>query len=179
MVKNRDPVEFLRKKYSGKNVLVLGIGALGGGVGVAHFFVDIGAKVVATDLKSNEQLDQVLLKQLEEQGVKLELGGHSREMIDNADLVIRNPAVSRDSEFVLYALEKGIPVEMEIALFTKVCPAPIIGITGTRGKTTTCNMIYVSLQAAGHDVLLGGNIHGISTLELLYEVKEKSIVTTL
>lgn len=116
MVQNSNPVEFLCGKYSGKNVLVLGIGVLGGGVGVARFFANIGAKVVATDLKSPDQLDQSLLKQLKELGVKLELGGHSKKMIDDADLVIRNPAVPLASEFVLYAKEKSIPVEMEAVL---------------------------------------------------------------
>jgi len=175
-MQNLNPVETLREKYSGKNVLVLGIGVLGGGVGSARFFADIGAKVVATDLKSAEQLDPSLLRQLQDLGVELKLGGHSKEMIDAADLVIRNPAVPLDSEYVQYAKEQNIPVVMDAALFVTLSPAPIIGVTGTRGKTTTCNMIASILQAVGKHVLLGGNIHGTSTLDLLYEVNEKSIV---
>lgn len=171
-----NPVEVLREKYKGKSVLVLGIGVLGGGVGTARFFAKIGAKVVATDLKNSEELDPGLLKQLESIGVKLELGYHSREMIDRADLVIRNPAVPNDSEFVQYASDKNIPVEMDAVLFAKFNPAPIIGVTGTRGKTTTCNMITSILASKGYHVLLGGNIHDTSTLELLYEVSEKSMV---
>jgi UDP-N-acetylmuramoylalanine--D-glutamate ligase len=164
----------IEKKFKGKKVLVFGIGILGGGVGVCEFFVNLGAKVTATDLKTREKLGDKVVNRLENLGVELVLGGHREKDILGSDLIIRNPGVPKNSKYLRLALKNKIPVTMDAALFAKLCPLPIIGITGTRGKTTTVNILASILKEAGRNTLIGGNIPGKATLSLLWELEKQS-----
>jgi UDP-N-acetylmuramoylalanine--D-glutamate ligase len=164
------------REYRDKKVLVLGIGILGGGFGVARFFAELGAKVTATDLRNEIELDNKQLNKLRDLGVRLILGEHKDKDILNADLIIRNPGVPKKSRFLKLADDNNVPISMDAALFAKLCPLPIIGITGTRGKTTTTNMLATILKNAGHHVLVAGNIPGKSTLSLLWKLKKDSKV---
>lgn len=163
-------------KFQGKKILVLGIGNLGGGSGVAQFFAELNAKVTATDLKPAGQLDRKQLKALHERKIKLVLGKHRESDILKADLVIRNPSVPLNSTYLQLAFKNKTPVVMETALFAKLCPLPIIGITGTRGKTTTTYMLASILRAAGLHTLVGGNVKGNATLPLLRKLKQDTKV---
>ena len=167
--------ERFKKAYQGKKVLVMGLGLLGGGVGVAKIFTEIGAQVTVTDLKSEEELKPSLRK-LENLPIKFVLAKHNKKDFETQDLVVRNPAVARDSQWLKIARENGVPVAMATALFARFCGKPIIGITGTRGKTTTATLIYELLKSVGRDVLLGGNVRGVATLSLLKKLKDNSIV---
>ena len=94
-------------------------------------------------------------------------------------MVIKAAGVPLDSPYIAAAKAAGVPVFMSTALFAKQAMeegATIVGITGTRGKSTTTQMIYKVLKSAGREVLLGGNIRGVSTLTLLPQVKPADIV---
>lgn len=151
----------------------MGLGRLGGGEGVARFFSEVGAQVTVTDLKSEEELRQTI-RRLKDLPIKYILGGHRAEDFQKQELVIRNPDVSRDSQFLAIARASKIPVEMDESLFLKLCPVPVIGVTGTRGKTTTTTLIGKMLEEAGYHTLLGGNLPGIATLSLLRQVTPKT-----
>src|SRR5205807_5896699 len=84
-----------------------------------------------------------------------------------AEIVIRNPGVPRTSPYLLLAQEHGAQIEMEIAFFFLACPGRTIGITGTRGKTTTSTLIYEIVRASGVPTVLAGNVAGVETLSLL------------
>ena len=158
--------------WKGKNVLVMGLGLQGRGIGGARVFCQAGANVTVTDLKSDQQL-QPALKKLKNLPIKYALGNHREEDFRSHDMVLRNPDVPRTSQFLKVARESGIPIMMDSSLFAKYCQLPIIGITGTRGKTTTTMMIYEILKKLyPGTVYLGGNIPGKATLELLNEVQE-------
>ncbi|MFH0863648.1 MAG: UDP-N-acetylmuramoyl-L-alanine--D-glutamate ligase [Candidatus Gottesmanbacteria bacterium] len=163
--------------FKGKNVLIMGLGIQGGGVGVARFFAQKGAKVTVTDLKSEDEL-LPSISSLADFPITYILGKHRADDFKNADLIIRNPDVSFDSPYLKIARENEIPVEMDESLFLKLCPTRenVIGVTGTRGKTTVTLLIGAILQKAGYHTLLGGNLRGIATLSLLDKISSESKV---
>jgi UDP-N-acetylmuramoylalanine--D-glutamate ligase len=164
-----------QKLYKDKNVLILGLGINQGGLGATKFFAKAGSHVKVTDLKTEEDLQTSLDELKVFSNITYTLGEHKLEDIDWADIVIRNPGVRPDNKFLLYALEKGKQVEMDLGIFTKfVSLKQIIGVTGTKGKSTTASLIYEVLKD-DPGVLLAGNI-GKSVFDLLEIVDENSIV---
>ncbi len=154
--------------FLGKKVLVMGLGIQGGGVGVARFFAEKGSKVKVTDLKTEKEL-KTSIDLLNDLPITYVLGEHREEDFINADLIIRNPDVLKNSSYLAVARKHHVPVEMDESLFFKLCPyrENIIGVTGTRGKTTTTHLIGEILEASGYKTLLGGNLRGVATLSLL------------
>ncbi len=152
----------------GKRVLVMGLGRFGGGVGVTRWLCGQGAKVTVTDLARAEKLTESIA-QLDGLDVKLTLGGHDEADLDNCDLFVVNPAVGDEAEFLAAARRRGIEITTEINLFCQRCPAQIIGITGSVGKSTTTAMM-AEVLATKYTTHLGGNI-GRSLLEDLADGK--------
>lgn len=148
----------------------MGLGLHGGGAGSAKFFCLQGADVLITDLKMKEQLKESLEK-LKRFKIKYTLGGHKEADFIWADLIIRNPDVPSTSPYLEIARKNNIPIETDINLFFKLSKAFIIGVTGTKGKSTTAYLIYHLLKAKYKKIFLAGNI-GISPLELLPKIKK-------
>ena len=154
-----------------KRVLVMGLGVHGGGLGVAQWLVRQGAIVTVTDLKTAEEL-QPSLDALRGLPIKYTLGEHREQDFLNSDLVVRGPGVPRESRWLQFAQEHGIPVEMEMGLFIARLPrgaAQVIGITGTKGKTTTTLMVGAILAKANPKTVVAGNLR-ISALQLLDQI---------
>lgn len=158
----------------GKKVLVMGLGLHGGGLGVTRFLLRQGAEVTVTDLRSAEELAPSL-RALEGEPVRLVLGEHRAEDFVQADLVVRNPAVPRDSPFLQLARAHGIPIEMEMTLFFALCPGRILGVTGTKGKSTTAALLGEILRRRFPDTVVAGNIR-VSALEALWAIGPKTPV---
>lgn len=154
---------------NGRKVLVVGLGTKGGGSEAVKWLVKHGAKVTVTDLKSEEEL-KPSLKELEGLPVTYVLGQHQEEDLENTELIIRNPAVPAESEYLAQAKEKGIPVIMDTTLFFMFCPAPIAGVTGTRGKTTTTMVAGQILRRSHKDTVIGFEVQR-SPLAQLDQVK--------
>ena len=156
----------------------MGLGLLGRGLGVVKFLAECGADLLVTDLKTKEQLATSLAELSDLKNIKFVLGEHRLEDFRDRDLVIKAAGVPLDSVYVAEALANGIPVKMESSLFASLTPATLIGITGTRGKSTTTHFIYESLSKfyKKGKVFLGGNVRGLATLPLLKEVKENDLV---
>jgi UDP-N-acetylmuramoylalanine--D-glutamate ligase len=149
----------------GKRALVMGLGIHGGGLGVARFLADQGAIVTVTDLRSPEQL-QPSLDALADLPISYVLGQHRDDDFRNADLVIRNPGVPRESRYLQIARASGAAIEMEMTLFFRLCLGPILGITGTKGKTTTTLLAAAMLREQYPDTVVAGNLR-VSALEAL------------
>lgn len=158
----------------GKNVLVMGLGVHGGGLGVTRFLVSRRARVTVTDLKTAEQLETSLAR-LNGLPVRFVLGEHRVEDFLSADLVVRNPGVPRESKYLDLARQRGIPIEMEMSLFFELCPAPVVGITGTKGKTTTTLLTGAILRQDQPGTVVAGNLR-ISALEALPQIREDTPV---
>ena len=120
----------------GKRVLIMGLGLQGSGMAAARYAAQQGAFVRVTDLKSPEILAPGV-RALAGLPIEFVLGEHRNEDFLWAEMVIRNPGIPLSSPYLRLAHEHGASIELEIALFFLACPGHIIGITGTRGKTTT------------------------------------------
>lgn len=153
----------------------MGLGLLGRGLGDTLFLIRCGANVTVTDLKSAEELAPSV-EQLQGLPVTLKLGRHDEADFVHADMILRNADVPRSSRFLRIAAEKGVPVEMDESLFCKHFKGMVVGITGTRGKTTTTTLIHRILSAHHNRVFLAGNIMGRSTLPLLEDAGPDDVV---
>lgn len=160
-----------------KRVLVFGLGVHGGGLGVARWLVKQGARVTVTDLKRADEL-QASLDALRGLPIEYTLGEHRAQDFLDADLIVRNPGVPRESQWLQFARAHNIPVEMEMSLFVERLPrgaAQVIGITGTKGKTTTTLMTGAILQRANPKTIVAGNLR-VSALELLEQIEAETPV---
>ena len=161
-------------QIEGKRVLVMGLGTRQGGVGVARYLVRNGAQVTVTDLSSADAL-RASIDALADLQVTYRLGEHVQEDFDAADIIVRNPGVPVDSPWLQRARERGTAIEMEMSLFFRACSAPIIGITGTKGKTSTASICAGILSRYRPDTVLAGNM-GTSALNQLDRIGQDTPV---
>jgi UDP-N-acetylmuramoylalanine--D-glutamate ligase len=150
--------------FGGRDVALFGLGRQGGGAKVANTFLRAGAKVTVFDSLSEQEL-QESISQLES-GIQLELGTTHPDFT-SYEVVIKNPAVPFTHPAVQNALAAHIPVVGETALAVQYLRDRCVGITGTRGKTTTTTLIGELLRTAGLSVVVGGNIPQSPALSLL------------
>ncbi len=162
----------------GRRVLVMGLGLFGGGVGAVRYLYREGARVTVTDLRPAHDLSESL-GVLEGLPVRFRLGGHDEEDFRQADLIVANPAVPRSSPFLQTAEAADVPITTEVCLFVECCAAPVVGVTGSSGKTTTTSLVGAMLRRGAPHALVGGNIGG-SLLDRLDEITpDRSVVLEL
>jgi UDP-N-acetylmuramoylalanine--D-glutamate ligase len=155
----------------GKRVLVVGLARTG--VATSLFCAARGAKVTATDARTENALGEVLAG-LRAAGVHLELGGHREETVLEQDLVIPSPGVPADAPLLKAARAKGITIWSEIELADRFLNGRLIGITGSNGKTTTTSLIEHILRSAGISTILAGNI-GTPLISRVEETNDASV----
>lgn len=143
------------RSYKGKKVTVVGLAR--SGIAAARLLKTLGAQVAVTEKNSTPQLESAA-RELKKDGIEVELGKHSRAMIEGRDLLVISPGVRPDAEPCVWAHGSGIEVISEIELAASVCPAPIIAITGTNGKTTTTTLVGEIIKASGRRAHVLGNI---------------------
>lgn len=153
----------------------MGLGLLGRGVGDACFLAEHGAELIVTDLKSREELKESVARLEGFSNVTFVLGEHRLEDFRDRDFILKAAGVPLDSPYIAEAHAHHIPIKMSAAWFAELTEIPIVGVTGTRGKSTVTYMINAILEEAGVPVLLGGNVRGVSTLSLLKDVKDDHI----
>jgi UDP-N-acetylmuramoylalanine--D-glutamate ligase len=151
----------------GQRALLVGLGARTH-VALARFMAQHGAAVTITDAKPADRLatEMALLGDLP---VRYALGRHRVEDFIAADVVYVSPGVPADLPEIVAARRAGRPISSEMALFFALCAAPIVGITGSAGKTTTTSLVGAMLQAAGRRTWVGGNI-GTPLIEHVLEI---------
>jgi UDP-N-acetylmuramoylalanine--D-glutamate ligase len=138
-----------------KKILVVGLGKTG--VSLAHFLTQNGAAVTLTDHKSKPELS-AQLELLGDLPIKFDLGGHSPKTFLAQDLVILSPGVPSSLKIFDYARSQGIKITGEFEFASQFVKEPMIGVTGTNGKTTTAHLIESFLTESGKKVWLGGSI---------------------
>lgn len=149
-------IQDFKKNIKGKKVGVIGVGV--SNMPLVHLLAENGAEVTVYDKRTKEKLedDYNVLKNL---GVDMVLGENYLDKIqDGTEYVFKTPGVRVDVPALLDAKEKGAIITSEMELFFEVCPAKIIAVTGSDGKTTTTSLIYDMLKRAGYTCHLGGNI---------------------
>lgn len=162
-----------KKVFSGKKITVMGLGLLGRAVGDVKFLVKQGAELIVTDLKTVDELKPSLAKLKGFSHITYHLGGHRLEDFTNCDFILKAAGVPLDSPFIAEARKYNIPIEMSTSLAVSLLlpQVTVIGVTGTRGKSTTTQLIFDILKTAKYRVHLGGNVAGVSTLALLPKIK--------
>ena len=163
--------------FENKKVTVMGLGLLGRGVGDTKFLIENGAKVLVTDKKTEEQLKSSLELLKNFTDISYTLGEHKLEDFENRDFILKSAGVPINNEYISHAKVNNISVYMSAALVCDIIMKElpnvvIIGVTGTRGKTTVTEMIAHILKDNGSRVHLAGNIRGVANLPILDEIED-------
>lgn len=143
------------KKYiNGKKVSVIGIGI--SNRPLIKYLVDLGAVVTAYDKKTENQLGDIA-NELKSIGVSLVLGENYLDDL-SGEIIFKTPGMRYDHPSIVKCKEQGSIITSEMEVFFEICPAKIIAVTGSDGKTTTTTLIHTMLTEAGYKAHLGGNI---------------------
>lgn len=179
-----NPAErFRRSGHAGPRAETPGVVILGmarQGMAMARFFLARGFQVTVSDLRSAEQLKAACDELAQyaaahaaaglQPALRTVLGAHPLTLLDGADLLCLSGGVSLTAPIVQEAVRRGIRLSNDAQLTLLHCPAPIVGITGSAGKTTTTTLVGLMLQAAGFTVHVGGNI-GVPLLDRLETIR--------
>ncbi len=162
--------------FKNKKVIVMGLGTYKNGSGIASalFLAKNGADVLVTDLRSKKELSEQLKKLKKYKNIKYVLGKHKEEDFKKCDIVVKNPAVPKDSKFIKIAKKHGAKIHNDWSLFLLEKDNFLVGVTGTRGKSTTATLIYEFLKNESL-VHLCGNI-GVSPLAIFSKIKRGDLV---
>ena len=159
-----------RDYLDGKRVVIFGFGRQGRAL--ARWLPTVGARVVVTDSRSAQQLG---LRRRDYPGVRFYLGGHPDEVLIGARYICVSGGIPLDLPILELAKSRNIPFTNDAQLFMERCPAPIIGITGSAGKTTTTSLVAKIIEKAGYKVWLGGNIGNV-LIDDLPNIKRDDLV---
>ena len=143
-------LEEFKKNINGANVNVIGIGI--SNMPLIRLLVKLGAKVTAFDAKDEKYLGDNYL-QCCELGVKTVLGEDYLDKLDG-DIIFKTPGLRYDKPQLLKAVEDGAVLTSEMEVFFEICPAHIIAVTGSDGKTTTTTLIREMMTKAGYKTWL-------------------------
>jgi len=146
------------KSLKGKRVVVWGLGLNQGGLEAAKYFAGLKAEVIIVDPKSKAELEKSVTVLRRFSNIKFSLGRQEEAQFNGADLAIKNPAISWELPLVKKLLRKKLRIETDVTLFFQYFRGEVVGITGSKGKTTTTTLIERLLTRSGKKVVLGGNI---------------------
>lgn len=156
--------------WNGKHLVILG--AARQGLALAKYLIRHGAQVTITDQKDKNDLQRVM-EEFQGSGIEWVLGGHPLDLLDTADCVALSGGVPLEIPFVREARRRGIPLTNDSQIFLEMAPCPVIGITGSAGKTTTTLLVgKMAAFAYGEDrAWVGGNIGNplISDVDRMHE----------
>ncbi|MCU0678330.1 MAG: UDP-N-acetylmuramoyl-L-alanine--D-glutamate ligase [Candidatus Pacebacteria bacterium] len=162
--------------FKGKRVTVMRIGLLGRGIGDAAYLAEAGAEVLVVDAASQEVMQPAVDQLSGYANISWKFGPYDFTDFKDADLVLVGAGAPQDEPVLLLCQAAGVRLVQSAALFAELSGVPVIGVTGTRGKSTVTMMIHHVLSyITGEPILLGGNIRGVSNLQLLNKVKDDSL----
>ncbi len=165
-------VDRFGRSWEGKRVTVVGLGR--SGQAAAALLCQVGARVRVTEFTESTALKEIQSGLLAQGAVAVELGGHHRASIDTAEIVVVSPGISENAEPLLWARARSIPIISEIELAYHFCPSPIVGVTGTNGKSSVVTMIARVLQSARRHAVACGNL-GVPFSSVLSQLTPESV----
>lgn len=139
-----------------KKVLIMGLGTKDGGTGAALWAAKQGAKITITDMKDERYLKESLSK-LKDIQINLNLGQHDRDDFISNDIVIKNPGIKRENPYLRIAEKHGKIIDSPEGIFSEIVLKPYIGVTGTKGKSSTTHIIEKLLVNMGIKTKAAGN----------------------
>jgi len=173
-------MEYINKKLNefenyikGKKVAIIGIGV--SNIPLLQYFNNLGAIVTVFDKREEEKIDKEIIDEIKKCGFNLHTGPDNLKYLQGFSIIFRSPSCRPDTPEIVSEISKGAILTSEIEMLMKTCPAKIIGITGSDGKTTTTNLIYRILKEQGYNCHLGGNV-GIPLFTKVKEMKPEDIV---
>lgn len=140
------------------HALILGLAK--SGTAAAKLLLDSGISVRINDYKANPE--DPVVQELKEAGAEIILGGHPVSALDGIDVMIKNPGIPYDNSLIAEAEERGLPIITEVELAGILHKGPMIGITGSNGKTTTTTLTHEMLLKSGKQSSIAGNIGEVS-----------------
>ena len=143
------------KDLKDKRVLVVGLAR--SGVSMVNFLIENGAQVTVSDHKSKAELTPALEQIDNLPNLQFDLGGHTPKVFLQQDLIVLSPGVPQNLKIFDYARSNGVQVTGEFEFSTWFIKEPVIAVTGTNGKSTTCKLIELFLKESGINAWLGGN----------------------
>ncbi|MBU2596361.1 MAG: UDP-N-acetylmuramoyl-L-alanine--D-glutamate ligase [Planctomycetes bacterium] len=160
-----------------KTVVIMGLGVFGGGVDTAKFAARFAKKVIVTDKGDEKKLTRSI-KELESlKNIEFHIGGHQISDFTDSDVIIVNPAVDEANPYIDAAKGKNRLITSQMEIFFQLCPAKIVAITGSNGKsTTTALTAHLLKNIKSGQVFLSGNIGNLPLLETLGQIKKNDIV---
>ncbi len=162
--------------FSGKKITVMRIGLLGRGIGDTAYLAEAGAHITVADSASAEVMQPAVEQLQQYANITWKFGPYDFADFKDADMVLVGAGAPLDEPVLVACREAGVRLVQSAALFAELSKVPVIGVTGTRGKSTVTMMIHHVLSVTtGEEVLLGGNIRGVSNLQLLNQVREDSL----
>lgn len=156
------------KNFSYKHVLVLGLAK--SGTAAAKVLLQNNIKVRVNDYNTGE--NSKIVEELKSQGAEVIVGSHPISILENIDVVVKNPGIHYDNIIVVEAMNRKIPIITEVELTSMLASNhDIIGITGSNGKTTTTTLVAEMLKHSGQKMKLAGNI-GVASIEVAQNLEE-------
>lgn len=163
-------------EFTSKKVLVLGLAK--SGVAASELLHKLGAFVTVNDAKPFDEspdAQRVLSK-----GITVICGHHPEDLLDEGfELVVKNPGIPYHNPIISDAISRGIPVWTEVELAYRISEAPLVGITGSNGKTTTTTLLFHMLNQGGQKPLIAGNIGTVACTVAEEANRDNVIVTEL
>ncbi|AJA49764.1 UDP-N-acetylmuramoylalanine--D-glutamate ligase [Clostridium pasteurianum DSM 525 = ATCC 6013] len=161
-----------KKFINNKKTAVVGIGI--SNRPLINFLLELGAEVTAFDKKTKDEIGDAV-NEFTQRGVKLVLGKNYLDFLEGYKVIFKTPSMRIDSPALVKAKKSGAYITSEMEEFVKYCPAKIIGVTGSDGKTTTTTLIYNILKEEGYKTWVGGNI-GTPLFANITDISEKDRV---
>lgn len=170
--KNKKLEEFNKNLFN-KKVAIIGLGV--SNLPLIDYMYDKKAKVTVFDEKEEDKMPKEIMNKIKEDKFEFFLGKSSLSKLKGFDIIFRSPSCMPTRPEIVEAVKDGAIVTTEIEMLMQMCPAKIIGVTGSDGKTTTTSLIYSILKKAGYNTYLGGNI-GTPLFTKLEEMKPEDVV---
>lgn len=166
----------LANYFKGKKITVMRIGLLGRGIGDTTYLAEAGAEILVVDDAPQSAMQSAVDALSGYSNITFKFGPYDKADFSKADFILVGAGAPLDLPCLLHAKEQGIPLKQSAAWFAELSKVPIIGVTGTRGKSTVTHMIHHVLSfVTDGEVLLGGNVRGVSNLQLLNQAKADSL----
>mgnify|MGYP004684537961 FL=1 len=151
-----EKLENFKKFIKGKYVAIMGMGV--SNTPLIKYLMDLDANITVFDKKTEDELGKSLIEEYLLQGVQFSLGEDYLNNLHGYDVIFRSPGIRPDIPPIQKEIDRGAMLTSEIEQLIELCPAKVIGVTGSDGKTTTTTLIYKMLVEEGHHCYLGGNI---------------------
>ncbi len=170
--KNKKLEEFNKNLFN-KKVAIIGLGV--SNIPLIDYMYDKKAKVTVFDDREEEKIPKEIINKIKKYKFETSFGKDNLSKLKEFDIIFRSPSCMPTKPELEEEAKNGAIVTTEIEMLMQMCPAKVIGVTGSDGKTTTTSLIYEILKKAGYNTYLGGNI-GTPLFTNLEEMKPEDIV---